>query len=117
MGETLLAFGVFGLLAGAGALLHSATPAALFFGGAFLVSGGLLLSVPCAVRYHLRLRDALRPRGRLDRRWLWNPAAHHVRLTPAERGRVLPWFYAGAAGWAASIVGCALVATGLWISR
>lgn len=37
----------------------------------------------------------------------------HARLDEAGRQRVLPWFYAGAAGFFVTIVGMALIALGL----
>ena len=109
MREIALACGLFLLLAATAVVIRLADWGLLFYAGAFLLVAGLGLSVPCALRYHLLLRDALRPRGALDRHWIWNPTGHHPRLTPGERARVLPWFYAGAAGWGASVLGCLLI--------
>ena len=109
MRETVLALGLFALLAGGSWAFRMASPLDLVWTGAFLVGGGLLFSLPCAVRYHLLLHRALAPRRALDTRWLWHPTGHHARLTEEERARVMPWFYAGAAGWGASMLGCLLL--------
>lgn len=114
MREVALAGALFVLLAAAAFVLRAASAewGLLFYAGGFLVVAGLLFSLPCAVRYHLLLRGALAPRGALDRGWIWNPTGHHARLTDAERARVLPWFYAGAAGWGASVLGCLCIGLG-----
>lgn len=98
---------MFVLLSGGALVVHSATVYDLLWAGLWLVGGGLTFSMPCALRYHLLLYRALSSRGALDRRWLLSPTAQHPKLTASERQRVMPWFYAGAAGWAVSLVGCA----------
>lgn len=109
MRETVLALGLFVVLSAGAVAVQRASVLQLLWVGGGLVVCGLVFSLPCAVRYHVLLHRALSPRKALDRWWLLNPTAHHVRLTDAERARVLPWFYAGAAGWALSLGGCLLL--------
>ena len=117
MRETSLALAIFvGLAAIAWALELASWPMLLYGGGA-LILGGLAFSTPCAIVYHWRLYAALHPRGALDRRWLWNPTGQHGKLTEAERRRVMPWFYAGAAGWGASVVGCVFAGVAVFAMR
>jgi hypothetical protein len=86
----------------------------LFHGQGLLGAGfaaivvGMLVSVPAAVMYHVRLHGALHRRGELGRRWIWNPTRLHVKLRPSERMRVLPWFAVGVFGWVLALVGCGL---------
>lgn len=90
-------------------MVQRANVSELLWVGGGLIVGGLVFSLPCAVRYHLLLYRTLSSRNALDRWWLLNPTGHHERLTSDERARVLPWFYAGAAGWVLSLVGCLLL--------
>lgn len=115
--ETVLALGLFVLLSGGAIAIQGSSVSQLLWTGGGLVVGGLAFSVPCAVRYHLLLHRALSSRNALDRWWLLNPTAHHVRLTRPERAHVLPWFYAGAVGWALSLSGALLLGgVAIWIS-
>jgi hypothetical protein len=108
--EVFVAAALFGLLVLAALATHAAQfGGLLYYAGGFLVAGGLVFSVPCALVYHLRLYRSLAPRKALDERWIWNPTGHHARLTREERPLVLPWFYAGAAGWGATVLGCVLI--------
>jgi hypothetical protein len=115
--EILIAFGVFASLAGLGWALHFATMMQLVIPGILLIAGGLIFSLPCAIWYHWLLYRTLSPRGALDSRWIWNPTAHHERLSTEERTAVMPWFYAGAAGWVLSVLGCVLLGLGAWVGR
>lgn len=113
MREVVLALALFVLLSGGAVAVQRASVTELLWVGGWLVVGGLVFSLPCAVRYHMLLHRALSPRGELKKWWLLNPTGHHVRLTDKERARVLPWFYAGAAGWTVSLGGCLLLG---WIA-
>lgn len=117
MRELSLAMGIFALLAGGAFVLQTTRWETLGWAGAALVVLGLVCSVPCALWYHVLLWRHLAPRGRLERGWIWNPVRQHAHLTPAERDRVLPWFYAGAAGWGATMFGCALIGLAAWLAR
>jgi hypothetical protein len=115
--EIAIALGLFVVLVVSSLVLRAASWSLLLYGGGFLVVGGMVFSIPCALRYHWLLYTSLKPRGDLDKRWIWNPTSHHPRLLPDERHRVLPWFYAGAAGWGASVAGCALLALAAFAGR
>lgn len=104
-------------LAGLAWAMQVATAAGLLYAGVVLVLAGLLFSTPCAVVYHLQLYRSLKPRGVLDKRWIWNPTGQHKLLLESERVRVMPWFYAGAAGWGASVVGCVLLGIAAFMMR
>lgn len=111
MREILIAGLLFALLAGGAVVVREANLFDLAWAGGFLILAGLAFSTPCAVRYHLLLHRSLKARGALDRNWLLNPTRHHERLTNSERAQVLPWFYAGAAGWGAAMLGCVVLGT------
>ena len=96
-----------------GGLLLPLLPAELVvLAGAGCVGVGLLLGVPTGFWYHVRLRDCLIARGELPPRWWLRPTAHHGRLRPADRPRVMPWFVAGGAGFLITVVGCVVAAAG-----
>ena len=78
--------------------------------GALAIAAGLLVGVPTGFWYHVALGRALRAHGALPARWWVRPTAFHSGLSEAERARVLPWFFAGGAGFALTVVGCAALA-------
>jgi signal transduction histidine kinase len=113
--ELLLVIAIFALLAG-GALALQTLPWETFaWAGAALVALGLAFSLPTAGRYHWLLWQALSARGVLRPRWYWNPTGQHRLLLPAERDRILPWFYAGAAGWLMTMSGCLALGVAYWL--
>jgi hypothetical protein len=114
--ETAIVAGVVALLVG-GAALASLAPLALIMAGAWLLAGGLAFGVPTGVVYHLALRRSLLRAQRLPPRWWLRPTSLHGDLPESDRGRVLAWCYAGALGFFASLVGCALVALGAFLAR
>jgi hypothetical protein len=73
---------------------------------------GLAVGILGGLLYHVRLAQALRPRGLLDRYWIWHPTRLHVHLVEGsqDRRRVFAWFSVGAFGWVVAIAGCGLVA-------
>jgi hypothetical protein len=109
--EAWIALGLLAALAGCGAALVAA-PDALLVGGFWVALGGLAFGVPTGFVYHLALRRSLLAAGRLPARWWLHPTALHDELPSADRRRVLAWCGAGAAGFAATVLGCALVALG-----
>ena len=117
MRETLIAFGLLALLIVSSIAIQASDPMKVLYAGALLVAGGLAFSTPCAVVYHWQLYRALGPRGRLDKRWLLNPTAHHDRLEESDLPRVMPWFYAGAFGWVVAVLGCVLLGIAAYLSR
>lgn len=111
MPEAWIALGLLVALGGCAAALAVA-PDALLLGGAWIVAAGLALGVPTGFVYHVALRRSLRAAGCLPARWWLRPTALHSELPPADRSRVLAWCGAGAAGFAITVLGCALVALG-----
>jgi hypothetical protein len=77
--------------------------------GAGVAALGLLFGGTAGFGYHVTLFRALSPTGGLSPGWWWRPTELHGRLTPAQRRSVLPWFYAGAAGFLMVLAGCAIV--------
>lgn len=108
MREILLASGIaFGVATGQ-IMLRMFSGQGLLGAGFGAIVVGLLISIPAAVLYHVRLHGALHRRGDLDARWIWHPTRLHVKLRPGERIKVLPWFAVGVAGWLLALVGCGL---------
>ncbi|RIL04760.1 MAG: hypothetical protein DCC71_12990 [Proteobacteria bacterium] len=113
MGEVAIAFGSL-LALGALALVLAAPPATLLVAGFWIAAAGLAFGVPTGAIYHVALRRSLAACGRLPARWWIQPTALHGALPGADRARVLAWCYAGAAGFAVTVAGCALVALAAW---
>lgn len=109
MREILLVLGILGGLTATVVTAQFASWEGLVQWGLVLVVAGLAFGLPCAVRYHQLLHRALAGRGVLSPRWLWSPLAEHDKLLDDERGPVLAWCYAGAAGWGVAILGCVLL--------
>ncbi len=82
--------------------------------GLTAIVAGLIVSVPSAIVYHLRLHAALARRDALERGWIWHPTRLHGRLPEEERFSVLVWFVVGVLGWSLALLGCALVAAVVW---
>jgi hypothetical protein len=98
------------------ACLVAATIAAwtsLLIAGAVVTGVGLLFGVGTGLCYHILLAKALLAAKAHTPRWWLRPVSHHERLDEAGRRRVMPWFYAGAAGFVVTVAGLALVALGL----
>ena len=74
---------------------------------------GLAFGVATGFWYHVALARALSPVNGLTPRWWLRPVPLHERLDAAGRQRVLPWFYAGAAGFMVTVAGMGLMALGL----
>ena len=81
--------------------------------GAATTAVGLVFGVATGFWYHVALARALAPVNALSPRWWLRPVPLHERLDVAGKQRVLPWFYAGAAGFVVTIVGMALMALGI----
>lgn len=77
--------------------------------GLRLTALGLALGVPTGLVYHVQLARALGRRGALPSRWYWHPLALHPLLRPAERPGVLLWCGLGAAGFALTALGLAVL--------
>ena len=99
-------------LTGAVALLMLAAGAAVLLpwdvllqAGLWLSVAGLAFGVPTGLVYHVLLYRALAPRGALPKGWIWRPITLHDALTRREARRVLPWAYAGGAGFGVVMLG------------
>lgn len=111
MRELALVGVIVGALAAFGALFKLEVETLLDLGGAVVVAGAAF-GVPTGFVYHVLLRRVLRARGALERGWFWRPLQFNRLLDPRERRRVMPWCYAGAAGFLGIVCGqaCLVVA-------
>ena len=97
-----------------GVVLVAVTPWSwLLVVGAVTTGVGLAFGVATGFWYHVALARALSAVKALTPRWWLRPVPLHERLDAAGRRRVLPWFYAGAAGFFVTVVGMALIALGI----
>jgi hypothetical protein len=78
--------------------------------GVWTTAAGLVFGIATGCWYHIALGRALVAMKALVPRWWLRPVPLHQRLDAAGRRCVLPWFYAGAAGFFVTVVGLALVA-------
>jgi hypothetical protein len=81
--------------------------------GFVLIAAGNAVGLPCSLVYHLKLRRAARSRGALPKGWIWRPMSLHDRLEPAERRRILPWFYVAGGAFGLIVLGFLLLGTGV----
>lgn len=84
--------------------------------GFVTTAAGLLLGVSTGFWYHVALGRTLHASGPLPPRWWLRPVPLHARLHAAGRRAVLPWFYAGAAGFVITVAGLALSAIGMGLA-
>jgi len=77
--------------------------------GAAVVAIGLIAGVGAGVVYHVALFRSLKPLGILRPGWWWQPTNLHAHLSPEQRRGVMPWFFAGAAGFFVVLAGCAVI--------
>jgi hypothetical protein len=115
MVEILLVVGSVGALIAGGLVVMFAPGQMVMTGGAAIVALGLLLGVPTGLVYHVLLGEGLSRGGPPPERWWWRPLQHHEDLSPADLDRVLPWCYAGAAGFGCIMLGCGVVALGTFL--
>jgi hypothetical protein len=85
----------------------------LFMAGALATGVGLLFGVSTGLWYHIVLARALIAAQAHTARWWLRPESLHDRLDEASRRRVMPWFYAGAAGFVVTVVGLVLLTLGI----
>ncbi len=111
--EGLLVFALVGVLAAASFLMPLISAELVITAGIGCIAAGLMLGVPTGLWYHVKLRAALLRRDALPEHWWLQPAALHGKLAPVDRTGVLPWFYAGALGFVATVLGCAIVVMGV----
>ena len=108
MREVALAVAIMLALLGLGALAQLPFELGLQW-GLRLTALGLALGVPTGLVYHVQLARALGRRGVLPAGWYWHPLALHPLLRPAERPGVLLWCALGAAGFAVTALGLAVL--------
>jgi hypothetical protein len=91
---------------------------ALFVAGLAATGLGLVFGVVTGAWYHVLLARALAAVDALCARWWLRPVALHARLDAAALRPVMPWFYAGAAGFVVTVAGIVLIAlamaVGVW---
>ncbi len=78
---------------------------------------GLVLGLPAGFYYHVALYRCLAGKGVLPRRWWWSPVRYHKHLSAHERTRVMPWFFAGGAGFVLILIGSAVALLGVFLAR
>jgi hypothetical protein len=108
----IVALSVLGLLGLSLVVLYVPPMAVLATAGA-LTALGLVLGVPLGLYYHVVLRRELVRLSLLTPRWYMAPQKLHGALDEAGRGRVLPWFYAGGAGFLVIVLGLLLAVVSL----
>src|SRR5262249_44596951 len=113
MREVLLAVSIVAGLIAVQLVARVLSTPTLLMSGLLAIGAGLVVSVPAAILYHVRLAQVLGRRGELPPGWLWHPTRFHSQLQPKERLSVLSWFAIGVLGWTASVVGCAMVGLSL----
>ena len=62
---------------------------------------------------HVRLFQALSPRGELPQGWIWRPLRFNARLRREERSGVMAWCYLGGFGFVIICLGLLLMAAGV----
>lgn len=115
MSELVVTLAIAAVLIGSAILTSRLAWETVLGAGLWMTLLGLVGGVPAGLWYHVRLYRSLS--GAAPRRWWWRPTTLHGRLGAADRRRVMPWFYLGAAGFLLALAGCVLVAIGVLRSR
>lgn len=114
--EFLLVLAILAAVIGSSLLIPMVTASGILVAGVTTVAVGMLIGVPTGAWYHVKLHAALADRGELEPGWWLRPTAFHARLRAHERARVMPWFYAGGAGFGLTILGCGVMLMGVYIA-
>lgn len=78
--------------------------------GLYLSAAGFAIGIPTGTMYHVALWRELRHLpGGVPARWIWNPIAHHHKLSDSALRRVRPWFYVGGFGFVVISAGLAMM--------
>jgi hypothetical protein len=112
--ETLLVFGLIGLLVALGSLAALASLKVVFVLGLVCIGLGMGVGMPAGAYYRVKLYQLLRPKGSLDSRFWLQPTRFHSLLDASEWRRVAPWFYLGGAGFGLIVLGCVIVLIAVW---
>ena len=95
-------------------LLMATVPwSSVLMAGVVTTAAGLAFGVATGLWYHIALARRVSAVRVLAPRWWLRPASLHEHLDGAGQRRVMPWFYAGAAGFVVTMVGLAMVALGV----
>jgi hypothetical protein len=106
---------VLGLVVGATAVV--VVPwSSLLAAGVVTTATGLVFGVATGLWYHVALGRALAAASALTPRWWLRPVPLHERLQARALRPVLPWFYAGAAGFVVTLAGIAMIALGMAVA-
>lgn len=85
----------------------------LYYNGIWVTVLGFVVGVPTGFVYHVRLYQALHPRGELPRGWYWRPIRFNSRLRREERSSVMSWCYIGGFGFLIICVGVLMMGAGV----
>jgi len=85
----------------------------LYYNGIWVTVAGFTFGVPTGCLYHLRLYQALHPRGELPRGWFWRPLRFNSLLRSEERSAVMRWCYIGGLGFLVICLGLLLMGAGV----
>ena len=77
--------------------------------GGIMTLVGLVGGGGAGLVYHLTLRRALLRLRASTKGWAWTPVSLHDALDDQGKGRVLPWFRLGAAGFVLCVAGLGLL--------
>jgi hypothetical protein len=85
----------------------------LYGTGIWVTVLGFVIGVPTGLVYHVRLYQALSPRGQLPRGWYWRPIQFNRCLLPEERAGVMSWCYVGGFGFVVICLGLLMMGAGV----
>jgi len=85
----------------------------LYYGGIWVTGAGFVVGLPTGLIYHVRLYQALHPRGELSKGWFWRPIRFNSRLRPEERRGVMSWCYVGGLGFVIICLGLLMMGAGV----
>lgn len=78
--------------------------------GLYLSAAGFAIGLPTGTVYHVVLwREMKHLPGGVPKGWIWNPIAHHHKLSSAALRRVRPWFFVGGFGFVVISAGLAMM--------
>jgi hypothetical protein len=100
-----------------GAIVALVSAEGLMLVGGIFVAVGFVGGVPAAFIYHLKLFRALRRNGDVPKRWWLAPMKHHEAAGDEARDSFAWAWRMGAVGFVVIVLGCFLVAVGLWKLR
>lgn len=115
--EAFIVLGAIAALVAVGLALTVLEPAWLLIVGLGCIAGGFVVGVPAGAYYHLVLYRCLRELGEVPRSFWLYPTRYHHHLSPPQWRAVSRWFVLGAAGFGLIVLGCVVLALGVWRAR